>query len=679
MFPSGSQPDAREVRDFPHPIVEEPAVFIPMPDGSRLAARLWRPADAETHRVPAIIECIPYRKRDATSADDERMHPYFAGHGYAALRIDLRGSGDSDGVLEDEYLASEQDDIVAAIAWLAEQPWCSGRVGMLGISWGGFNSLQVASRQPPALGAIIAVGATVDRYHDDVHYKGGCVLNENFGWAASSLAFMSRPPDPALRDDWRELWQHRLAHQPFVAENWFDHQTRDAYWRHGSVCEDYSRLTTPTLAVTGWADAYVNFVAEILEHAPCPRRGIVGPWPHAYPHLAMPGPTIGFLQEALRWWDHWLKDRDTGIMEEPLYRVFCPSFSEADPQRLEVPGEWLAETQWPSPHIASRELALGNGELQAAEDDAARPGVVRLRAPADNGLQCGEYIPHSSGPEIAGDQRSDDAHSLTYDTEPLDADTVILGRPTLSLRVSVDQPRANLIVRLCDVSPEGVSQRVSYGVLNLCHRDSHVTPSEVPRDTPLDVTVSLNQTCYRFTAGHRLRVSVTTAYWPLVWPSPYPVTLTLHEAGSRLTLPQRAPHDTPPVQFEPAVFSGPMQHRVVRAGEQSRDVTHSLTDGWTRHAIIDDFGEIAYDHGLTNIASADERYAIHPEAPATATMSKSWRQAFQRDGWQVHTETWAALSCDAEWFYLGARLQAFEGDERFIDRRWKTRRRRRWV
>ncbi|MGO1343733.1 CocE/NonD family hydrolase [Chromohalobacter japonicus] len=609
MFPSGSQPDAREVRDFPYPIVEEPALFIPLPDGSRLAARMWRPVDAETHPVPAIIECIPYRKRDATSADDERMHPYFAGHGYAALRIDLRGSGDSDGVLEDEYLASEQDDIVAAIAWLAEQPWCSGRVGMLGISWGGFNSLQVASRQPPALGAIIAVGATVDRYHDDVHYKGGCVLNENFGWA----------------------------------------------------------------------DAYVNFVAEILEHAPCPRRGIVGPWPHAYPHLAMPGPTIGFLQEALRWWDHWLKDRDTGIMEEPLYRVFCPSFSEADPQRLEVPGEWLAETQWPSPHIASQTLALGNGELQAPEDGAARPGVAKLLAPADNGLQCGEYIPHSSGPEIAGDQRGDDAHSLTYDTDPLDADTVILGRPTLSLRVSVDQPRANLIVRVCDVSPEGVSQRVSYGVLNLCHRDSHVTPSEVPCDTPLDVTVSLNQTCYRFIAGHRLRISVTTAYWPLVWPSPYPATLTLHEADSRLTLPQRVPHDTPPVQFEPAVFSGPMQHRIVRAGEQSRDVTHSLTDGWTRHAIIDDFGEIAYDHGLTNIASADERYAIHPEAPATATMSKSWRQAFQRDDWQVHTETWAELGCDAEWFYLEARLQAFEGDECFIDRRWKTRRRRRWV
>lgn len=393
----------------------------------------------------------------------------------------------------------------------------------------------------------------------------------------------------------------------------------------------------------------------------------------------MPGPTIGFLQEALRWWDYWLKDRDTGIMEEPLYRVFCPSFSEADPQRLEVPGEWLAETQWPSPHIASRPLALGNGELHAAEDGTARPGVVRLRAPADNGLQCGEYIPHSSGPEIAGDQRGDDAHSLTYDTDPLDADTVILGRPTLSLRVSVDQPRANLIVRVCDVSPEGVSQRVSYGVLNLCHRDSHATPSDVPCDTPLDVTVSLNRTCYRFTAGHRLRVSVTTAYWPLVWPSPYPVTLTLHEADSRLTLPQRTSHDTPPVTFEPAVFSGPMQHRIIRAGEQSRDVSHSLTDGWTRHAIIDDFGEIAYDHGLTNIASADERYAIHPEAPATATMSKSWRQAFQRDDWQVHTETWAELSCDAEWFYLEARLQAFEGGERFIDRHWKTRRRRRWV
>ncbi|WP_136068085.1 CocE/NonD family hydrolase [Modicisalibacter radicis] len=679
MFPSGLTPQADEVRDFPHAIVEDPALFIPLPDGTRLAARAWMPADADRHPVPAIIECIPYRKRDATSADDERMHPYFAGHGYAALRIDLRGSGDSDGVLHDEYLQGEQDDIIAAIAWIAEQPWCSGRVGMLGISWGGFNSLQVATQQPPALKAIIAVGATVDRYHDDVHYKGGCVLNEHFGWAASSLSFMSRPPDPALREDWRALWRHRLTHQPFVAETWFDHQTRDDYWRHGSVCERYQDLTTPVLGVTGWADAYVNFVAELLEHAQGPRLGIVGPWPHAYPHVAIPGPTIGFLQEALRWWDHWLKDEPTGIMDEPLYRVYCQEFSNADPDCRQIPGQWLAESRWPSPFVTTRGLSLAAGGLHDDPRSAPPPGTARLQAPADNGRQCGEYIPHCSGPEIAGDQRGDDAHSLVYDTPALSDETVILGRPQLDLRLGVDQPRANLIVRLCDVSPEGISQRVSYGVLNLCHRDSHVTPTDVPTDTPLDVRVTLNQACHRFAPGHRIRVSVTTAYWPLVWPSPYPVTLTLFESACRLGLPCRASHEEPPVRFEPAVFSGPLRHRVNRDATQRRDITLSQTGGDTRHAIVDDFGEIAYDHGLVNRASADERYAIDPADPATARMSKAWTQTFERGDWQAHTESWAALSCDAEWFYLEARLQAFENGERFIDRRWITRRRRCWV
>lgn len=677
MFPSGARPDAQEVSDFPYSVVEHPNLWIPLPDGTRLAARLWLPEVAETQPLPAIIECIPYRKRDATSADDERMHPYFAGHGYAALRIDLRGSGDSDGILEDEYLAQEQDDIVAAIAWIAQQPWCDGNVGMMGISWGGFNSLQVASRQPPELKAIIAVGATVDRYHDDVHYKGGAILNEHFGWAASSLSFMSRPPDPSLRDDWREQWRHRLEQQPFVAENWFSHQARDDYWRHGSVCEDYSRLQTPILAITGWADAYVNFVAELLEHAECPRLGIVGPWPHAYPHVAMPGPTIGFLQEAVRWWDHWLKGIDRGIMREPAYRVFCQRFSGADSHALETPGEWIAVNRWPSPRVDSRTWHLGAGKLTASSNAAA--GLAMLKSPQDTGWQCGEYIPHCSGPEIAGDQRLDDARSLCFELPALAEDFVLLGRPIVKLRVRVDQPQANLIVRLCDVSPDGTSERVSYGVLNLCHRHSHSDPGDVPVGTPLDVEVPLNQLCHRFLAGQRLRVAISTAYWPLVWPSPRAVTLTLDEAASRLVLPVLDIDETSTPVFEPAVFSGPAGHRVTRDGDHQRRIVQALDEAWTQHEIIDDFGEITYDHGLVNDARAEEYYGIDPTDPGTARMSKNWVQRFRRGDWEAHTETRAELRCDAEWFYLEAWLDAFVGNEPLVKRHWQRRIRRHHV
>lgn len=676
MFPSGARPEALEVCDFPHQVVEHANRWIPLPDGTRLAARLWHPEGAERHPVPAIIECIPYRKRDATSGEDERTHPYFAGHGYAALRIDLRGSGDSDGVLEDEYLAGEQDDIVAAIDWIASQPWCDGKVGMMGISWGGFNSLQVASRQPPALKAIIAVGATVDRYHDDVHYKGGAILNEHFGWAASSLSFMSRPPDPALRPDWQELWRHRLERQPFVAENWFAHQARDDYWRHGSVCEDYSRLKTPILAVAGWADAYVNFVAELLERADGPRLGIVGPWPHAYPHLAIPGPTIGFLQEALRWWDHWLKGVDRGIMDEPSYRIYCQQFANADNRARNMPGEWLAEPMWPSPTVEPQTWHLGSGRLALAAELASAPSSrsrTRLDAPQDTGWQCGEYIPHCSGAEIAGDQRLDDARSLCFDRTIGDDGLVVLGRPALTLRVSIDRPQANLIVRLCDVAPDGTSQRVSYGVLNLCHRDSHTAPSAVPVDTPQDVTVTLNQLCHRFLPGQRLRISVTTAYWPLIWPSPDAVTLTLDESSSRLELPIRRDNGLPTPTFEPAVYAGPVQHRISRAGDNQRAIRKSLEDDWTQHEIVDDFGEITYDHGLVNRARADERYGIDPSDPATARMSKNWVQHFQRGEWEARTETRAELQCDTEGFYLEATLKAFAGDDCVVAKHWRKR------
>jgi putative CocE/NonD family hydrolase len=186
------------IKKFPRKIREITNAWITMPDGVRLAARIWLPVDAEQRGVPAILEYIPYRKRDGTSLRDALTHPYFAGHGYAAVRVDMRGSGDSEGLLLDEYTKQEQDDAVAVIEWIARQKWCSGQVGMMGISWGGFNALQVAARRPAPLKAIISLCSTDDRYADDIHYKGGCLLGENLGWAATMFAYSSRPPDPQI-------------------------------------------------------------------------------------------------------------------------------------------------------------------------------------------------------------------------------------------------------------------------------------------------------------------------------------------------------------------------------------------------------------------------------------------------------------------------------------------------
>jgi putative CocE/NonD family hydrolase len=198
--------DLPENTRLPHAVREIENVFIPLRDGTKLAARIWLPVDAETRPVPAILEYLPYRKRDGTAPRDAETHPFFAGHGYASVRVDIRGTGESDGLLLDEYLKLEQDDCLEVLAWLEAQPWCTGACGMIGISWGGFNGLQVAARRPKQLKAVISLCSTDDRYADDVHYMGGCMLVDNFAWGSTMFTLQSHAPDPVLVGErWREM------------------------------------------------------------------------------------------------------------------------------------------------------------------------------------------------------------------------------------------------------------------------------------------------------------------------------------------------------------------------------------------------------------------------------------------------------------------------------------------
>ena len=248
-----------------------PTTWIELADGCRLAARIWLPEDAAQNPVPAILEYLPYRLNDGTAVRDSHHFPYLAGHGYACIRVDQRGTGESDGILEDEYLPQEQSDACEAIAWIAEQPWCTGKVGMIGISWSGFNSLQVAANRPPALGAIVTLCSTDDRYADDVHYDGGCVASDMLQWAASMLGWNAWPPDPAIVGErWRDMWLERMREAPPFIDPWLGHQRRDDYWKQGSVCEDFSRIEAAVYAVGGWADGYTNAIPRLLE-------GLLGP------------------------------------------------------------------------------------------------------------------------------------------------------------------------------------------------------------------------------------------------------------------------------------------------------------------------------------------------------------------------------------------------------------------
>ncbi len=434
-------------------VVEQRHVEIPMPDGCILAARIWRPADGRP--VPAILEYLPYRKGDGTLARDLARAPYFAEQGYACVRVDLRGTGESRGVLVDEYTAQELQDGCDVIAWIAGQAWCDGNVGMVGISWGGFNALQVAALQPPALKAVISLCSTDDRYADDVHYMGGTMVIDQISWASYMFGINTLPPDPDLvGETWRELWMERLTGSGLWLKNWLEHQTRDGFWKHGSVCEDISRIQVPVYAISGWADGYCRTVFRLMESLQGPSKGLVGPWAHNYPHVGQPGPAIDWHAEELRWWDQWLKGRKTGIMDEPRLRLFMQDHAQPAGSCEHRDGRWVEEPSWPSTNVFRTPFRLESDGTLAAEG-AVEPthGKLKIRSPMGVGIAGGKWCSYAKPDDQPVDQRRDDAGSLVFETAPLSNPLEIAGDAALEMTFAVDRPAAQVAVRLVDVAP----------------------------------------------------------------------------------------------------------------------------------------------------------------------------------------------------------------------------------
>ncbi len=664
---------------FPETVTETEDMGIPMPDGTRLSARVWMPTDALTNPVPAILEYIPYRKRDGTLPRDEMMHPYFAGHGYAAVRVDMRGNGESGGLMDDEYSQQEMEDALAVIEWLSQQPWCTGSVGMMGKSWGGFNCLQAAYNQPSALKAVVSVCATTDRFADDIHFKGGCLLGENFGWGAVMLSYSSRPPDPVLRSDWREDWMRRLEAMPWLAPVWATHQTRDNYWKHGSVGEDWARNTVPAMIWGGWADNYMNTVAALVGHSPAPTKGVVGPWVHQYPHTAVPGPQVGFLQIALRWWDRWLKGIENGAEADPVYRAFVLHSEPPDASPVQRAGHWVQEAAWPSPRVTPTVLHLAGtvgpsaprtprGYLQKRKPEATMS--ERLMTPQHVGLEAGEFFPMGLNAEMPGDQAGDDALSMCFDGAVLDAELQLLGAAELKLLLSSDKPLAFVVARLCDVGPDGSSVRIAHGMLNLCHRESREAPAPMVPGEAVEVAFRLDQMGYRLAAGHHLRLALSTSYWPFVWPSPEAAVLTV--TGGSLTLPVHH-HGAPVNEWTPpaAEHAGPWAHRVIREAKAARRVERDLLSGTVALVVEDDQGEREnLSHGLITGESLTERWEIRPDDPLSAHATHVWQQHLSRGDWRVRTEVWAEMTASATHLRMQARLTAWEGDTQVFQRAW---------
>jgi len=585
-------------------------VSLAMSDGIHLAASLFVP-DSDGP-WPAILEALPYRKDDDT-ASYKPEYERLASAGYLVCRVDLRGTGSSQGIAQDEYPAVERTDLLTVIDWLATQVWSSGSVGMYGTSYSGFNSIQLAMERPPALKAIIPIFATDDCYGDDVHYFGGALKQlDVVDYPTYMIAMNALPPVPSVYGDgWREEWARRVeGTEPWIL-TWLAHQREDDYWRFGSLRPDYERIEAATMIVAGWADGYRNNSLRTFDGLRCPKRIVIGPWAHASTDTSLPGPNIDLVPEMLKWWDRWLKGVDNGIECEAPVVLFAQRSTRPGPTRPEMRGAWRYEPTWPAQRLRPTELRLSDAEAPAGDTLVVR-GDVGWTA----WISCAGHLPWGQ----PDDQRPDEAFSLTYTWPALEDELEILGHARLRLTVTTTAPIAYLSAKLCDVFPDGSSSLVTRGMLNLAHRESRETPSALERGRPYEVAFDLEVASWTFEEGHRVRLDLAGTDWPNAWAPPEPVTLAIDRATATLTL---------PVLEGPSPVAGAPSFAPARRGDEAIPnrghdsyewrIEHDVPSGETR-AVVGNRGDYP---AKADVPSFAERYAgtvtVRPDDPGRAS------------------------------------------------------------
>lgn len=649
---------SREEFPYEWEVIEN--IWVPMSDGCRCSARMWKPKSDKP--LPTIFETQPYRKRDGMRGRDEPMYGYFAGMGYNVVRVDMRGAGESDDCFYDEYLKQEQDDAIDAINWIAAQPWCDGNVGMQGKSWSGFNSLQVAARRPEPLKAIICIGFVDDRYTQDIHYKGGCLLNDNFWWGNIMLAYMCRPIDKEIKPDtWYEESIKRLEEMPLWPENWLKHQTRDDYWKHGSVSVNYDDIQVPVFALDGYADSYTNSVCTLMEGLSVPRKAIIGPWAHVFQHDGMPQPAMDYLGEATKWWDKWLKGIDNDTLDCPQITVWMEDSMKPETVHPISDGRWVAVESWPSADVNDKTLHMTYGHLQDEKNE--KEEIVDLSTVQNHGLFANEWMGAGVLGESPADMRCDDGMAMTFDSDVIEEEFEVFGYPTFTVEFTADKPNAFLYAELCDIHPDGAATRVSYGLMNLTHLEGHEKVTYLEPGKKYKATVTLDVCGHVFPKGHRVRLAVANSFWPMIWPSPEKVTLKLDLSTAEFTLPIFTGKDTegPNMEAKCAPLT-PMT--VLKEGVVNRQITYDLlTDSWT--SITDGvggvFGEGIYrfdDIGTVVEHNLKRILTVSNSDPSDARYEIIQKMKNGRPGWEIDCDIDVVQTADKENFYITGFMDA---------------------
>jgi hypothetical protein len=639
--------------------------WIEMPDGVRLAARIWLPRNALIKPAPAVFEYIPYRKVDMVRARDERNHPYLAENGIVAVRVDMRGSGDSEGQMSDMYCQDELDDARHVIEWLTCQPWCNGKIGMFGTSWGGTASLQANVNAPDALKAIIAVCATHDRYEDDIHYMGGCLLTDSVEWGTTLPTILGAPPSANVGDNWFAMWKKRLEKMSFPLEAWLRHEDRGSFWRHGSVIHQSDSLSAPILCVGGWSDRYSNSVMSLVDRRPDLVWGIVGPWGHHYPDHAHPGPGIGFQRLMLDWWQHWLMKDNPSEPEWPKLRTWVRSFDPPADAINNRSGAWVqtaASKEITS--ITKWHLSEGGLTKDASEIHIDLPSNLQVGAKgADTG-----YFGRFGG--LPPDQSNDDQASICFDTKPLENDCLIYGATELELSLESSNPRSQLCLRLNDVAPDGTSVRITWAIRNIALDDALDIPEHPFPLGALNIRVQFPTMAYRIKAGHSLRLAVSQSYWPMVWVPPSIGLITL--LGGVLSLPEprydleSLKVNMPKVEDLPSEKSYTVSRETRIKRYPAKFEKGEVRSGWYQPCSSVYYNEIDTYFGYETRAE----FRIRPDEPFTAICSYEHSMTFNRPDGKAVVTCMVELTSNADKYRLIGNFKASWDDQIVKNRKW---------
>ena len=689
-MPSADPTESRQASPPRHEVETVWDARIPARGGVELSANLWLPRPASAgERFPAVLEMIPYGKDNWRLDSDIALGTYLAQRGYALCRVDVRGTGSSGGIALDEYTEAETLDGFDAVAWLADQPWCDGAVGMWGISYGAFTSIQVAKLRPPHLRAIVPIQGTDDRYLSDVHYIGGCVtVSELSQYAVSQVGMNAMPPDPAFRGEgWREGWLARLETTPPWLIEWLRQQHDGPYWRQGSLAPDYGAIEAAILNIGGWMDSYVDAALRMQAACSAPSRTIVGNWVHGLPSSATPGPNLDELHEIVRFFDRWLKGIPNGADEEPAIVWFEREYAEPEPFPASLPGRWRAATGYPHPAATPRAWVFAGGTLPLVGrlvattpggDPEGLPGVDRYRHRPTLGTRAALSWGAGSRPNgLARDLRPDEALGPTFTSEPLAAPIEILGVPEVILHLAVSTAVATAVVRLTDVAPDGTSAQVTAGVLNLTHRRSHESPEALVPGQVEAVAIRLRPAGYRFLAGHRIRVTVASSAWPVIWPSPFDAEFELHHGPatpSRLILPvvpsAGGPGDTAVPAFKTTPPDKPGLGGEGPADDPGWTITTDVLAGSVTVSVHDG-GEDVLADGRRLYAAETLTMTAFDADPARAILDADVVYRWHEHTFETEIRARSYQTSDAEAFHLSVDLEVDVDGARFFERSWR--------